>query len=84
MRVLLDTNVISEIRHPNGNEFVKHRIAAVHADVLFVSAVVFAELTKGVLRLPKGRKRKELLLWLKRFESDFGDDRTVNLPDCRL
>jgi predicted nucleic acid-binding protein len=73
MRVLLDTDVISEIRHPKGDEAVKHRIAAIHPDALFVSAVVFAELTKGVLRLPKGRKRNELLGWLGRLESVYGD-----------
>jgi len=73
MRILLDTNVISEIRHPKGSSAVKQRIAAIHPDSLFLSAIVFAELTKGVLRLPKGARRKELLVWLSRLESVYGD-----------
>ncbi len=58
MRVLLHTSVISEIRHPKGNAEVKRRIA---------------ELTKGVLRLPKDAKRKGLLAWLGRLESVYDD-----------
>lgn len=52
---------------------LKRRIAGIEADSLFVSAIVFTELTKGVVRLPKGAKRKSLLAWLKRFESIYGD-----------
>lgn len=73
MRALLDTNVISEIRHPKGKAEVKRRIAAIDPDALFISAVIFAELTKGVLRLPKGVKRKGLLAWLGRLESVYDD-----------
>ncbi len=72
MRYLLDTNVISEIRHPEGNLEVKRRIAELDPENLFTSAIVFAELNKEVLRLPKGKRKTGLISWLNRFEIEFG------------
>lgn len=73
MRFLLDTNVVSEIRHPEGSEAVKRRIRMIAPEALFLSVIVFAELTKGVLRLPQGARRRELLDWLGRLESVYRD-----------
>lgn len=73
MRYLLDTNVVSEIRHPEGSIEVKRRIGGLNPETLFTSAIVFAELTKGVLRLPKGKRKTGLIEWLNRFEIEFGD-----------
>ncbi|HQW30587.1 MAG: hypothetical protein KA152_14510 [Verrucomicrobiales bacterium] len=41
--------------------------------MLFISALVLAELTRGVLRLPKGKKKRDLVSWLARLESVFGE-----------
>jgi predicted nucleic acid-binding protein len=73
MSFLLDTNVVSEIRHPEGSDAVKRRVRTIAPDSLFLSVIVFAELTKGVLRLPKGARKQELLAWLGRLESVYGD-----------
>lgn len=73
MRWLLDSNVISEIRHPHGDRDVKRRIAALPPEALYISSIVFGELIKGVRRLPDGERKRELVRWLRKFESDFGD-----------
>jgi hypothetical protein len=73
MRWLLDTNVISEIRHPQGDREVKRRIATLPSEALYISAIVFGELVKGVRRLPAGERKSELIRWLHKLESDFGD-----------
>jgi predicted nucleic acid-binding protein len=73
MRWLLDTNVISEIRHPQGDQEVKRRIAALPSEALYISAIVYGELVKGVRRLPDGERKSELMRWLHKLETDFGD-----------
>lgn len=72
MRWLLDTCVISEIRHPQGDVNVKSRISALPSEALFISAIVFGELVRGVRRLPDGARKSELLRWLSKLETDFG------------
>jgi predicted nucleic acid-binding protein len=73
MRFLVDTNVISEIRHSEGNESVKDRFRRLDHENVFTSAIVFGELTRGVHSLPKGKRKEKLLAWLNEFESSFGD-----------
>ena len=73
MRWLLDTNVISEIRHPQGDVVVKRRFAALPAEALFIGAVVFGELVKGVSRLAECERKRNLTLWLAKLESVYGD-----------
>ena len=73
MKFLFDTNVISEVRHPKGDSKVKERFAEIPQSDLYTSSVVFAELTKGIWSLAKGRRRDSLLEWLDQFEKQFGD-----------
>lgn len=73
MRWLLDTNVISEIRHPQGDREVKRRISTLPSESLLTSAIVFGELVKGVRRMPEGERKGELLRWLLKLETDYGD-----------
>jgi predicted nucleic acid-binding protein len=72
MRWLLDTNVISEIRHPQGDREVKRRISALPSESLFISAIVFGELVKGVRRLPEGERKAALPGWLVHLETGYG------------
>ncbi len=62
---LVDTNVLSElVRHqPEGR--VEKWIAAQNLDRLFVSAVSFGELRKGILLLSSGKRRTELEAWIE-------------------
>lgn len=73
MSFLFDTNVISEIRHPQGDRLVKERFSTIPPDRLYTSAIVYGELTHGIAALPNGRKKKLLEAWCHQFEDQFGD-----------
>ncbi|MEM6911491.1 MAG: type II toxin-antitoxin system VapC family toxin [Verrucomicrobiota bacterium] len=73
MRVLLDTCVISEIRHPKGNPKVKAAARAFQGKESFLSAITIGELTKGIFALRTSRKKLELSDWLQNIEAMFAD-----------
>jgi len=73
MRFLFDTNVVSELRHPRGDAEVKRRVAQLDPDAVYLSAMVVGEIVKGVLRLPRGKKRTGLLAWLCQLEVEYAD-----------
>ena len=52
--ILLDTNVLSEVRHPRGSAVVKAWMSALDRDTTFISVVSLAEIAKGIARLPAG------------------------------
>jgi toxin FitB len=57
---LLDTNVPSELVRPQPEPKVKTWIAAQSLDMLFISAVSFGELRKGITLLAPGKRREAL------------------------
>ena len=59
--ILLDTNIVSELMRPAPSHAVMSWLAAQPAASLFISAVTEAELRYGVMLLPEGRKRAELV-----------------------
>ncbi len=62
---LLDTNVPSELVRPRPEPNVKTWVSTQKLDTLFISAVSFGELRKGiVLRVP-GKRRTELEIWVE-------------------
>ncbi len=73
MRFLVETNVLSELRHPQGDPQVKERFRRIDEVDLFTSAIVFGELAKGVASLPAGKRKDRLNSWLEQFEAGFGD-----------
>ena len=64
MKYLLDTNVLSEIRKPNGDAGVKSFIDSLQEEDLFISAISIGEISFGIEKLPEGPKKTELFLWL--------------------
>jgi predicted nucleic acid-binding protein len=62
---LLDTNVVSEWMKPRPNPGVIEWLANADEDRLFLSVVTLAELRYGVERLPVGRKRAQLQVWIE-------------------
>jgi predicted nucleic acid-binding protein len=62
---LLDTNVPSELIRPQPEPKVKTWIAAQSLDTLFISAVSFGELRKGITLRSPGKRRTELEVWLE-------------------
>jgi hypothetical protein len=62
-RYLLDTNIISDVTKPTPSEaLVLWMIERVDED-LFISSLTVAEIRRGVLEKPSGKKRKELERW---------------------
>ena len=79
MKYLLDTNVISEIRKPDGNAKVKALVDSLRQEDVFISAISIGEICYGVEKLPESRKKTELLLWLTQKLPDRFDRRIIPL-----
>ena len=61
---LLDTNILSELRRPRPERKVLAFVAAQPLELLFVSAVSFAEIRFGIERVADVGRRAELNDWL--------------------
>lgn len=64
MTFLLDTNVVSEWSKPRPDPAVVRWLDAVDEDRVYLSVVTLGELREGVDRLPAGRRRDRLHMWL--------------------
>lgn len=64
MNYLVDTNVLSEATKARPDARVAQWLATRPAHELFVSVVSIAEIKKGVLMLPAGKRRRNLQRWL--------------------
>ncbi|CDZ51944.1 type II toxin-antitoxin system VapC family toxin [Neorhizobium galegae] len=74
MRVLLDTNVLSEVTKPRPAEGVLNWLHGLDEDRTFISIISIAEIRRGVALMDGGRKRDALDEWLthdlpQRFEN---------------
>ena len=61
---LLDTNILSELRRPRPERKVLAFVAAQPLELLYVSAVSFAEIRFGIERVADAGRRAELSEWL--------------------
>ncbi len=66
MRLLLDTNVLSEVTRPAPDARVLEWLDRLDEDRSFISVVSIAEIRRGVALMDKGRKREALAEWLAR------------------
>jgi hypothetical protein len=62
-RYLLDTNIISNVVKPVPSESLVAWMAAQSDDDLFISELTVAEVRRGVLETPAGRRRTQLERW---------------------
>lgn len=62
-KYLLDTNIISNATKPAPAESLLAWMAEQIDDDLFIASLTIAEIWRGVLEKPAGRKRKELEAW---------------------
>lgn len=62
-RYLLDTNIISNATKPAPSEALMAWMADQADENLFISTLTLAEIRRGVLEKPAGRKRRELERW---------------------
>ena len=67
---LLDTNIVSEFSKDKPNEQVLEFYRA-RNDLCAISAITWQELTRGVSRMPEGRKKQYLKKCLSNYEEDF-------------
>ena len=66
MRLLLDTNVLSEVTRPAPDVRVLEWLDRLDEDRSFISVVSIAEIRRGVALMDEGRKREALAEWLAR------------------
>ena len=62
-RYLLDTNIISSVTKPVPPESLLAWMAEQADENLFISALTIAEVRRGVMEKPAGRKRDQLEAW---------------------
>jgi predicted nucleic acid-binding protein len=62
-RYLLDTNIISNVTKPAPSEVLVAWMAEQNDEDLFICALTVAEIRRGVLEKPAGKKRTELERW---------------------
>ena len=73
MKILLDTNVLSETKRPLPNQQVLARLATTAAEDKFISVISIGEIAAGTARLDPGKRRRDLEIWLEQAERLFAD-----------
>ena len=63
MRYLLDTNIISDILKPTPSEFLLAWMGEQNDDDLCIASLTVAEIRRGVLEKPAGKRRDQLEAW---------------------
>jgi len=63
MRYLLDTNIISDVTKASPSESLLAWMAAQNDDDLYISSLTVAEIRRGVLEKPAGKRRDQLEAW---------------------
>lgn len=74
VKALIDTCVISEIRHPNSNPLVVEWVEQTDFDQTFISVITLGEIAKGLPLLPSGARRDKLWVWFSEFESLYANN----------
>lgn len=62
-RYLLDTNIISNVVKPRPSESLLAWMAAQRDEHLFIASLTLAEIRRGILEKPNGKKRAALDAW---------------------
>ena len=62
-RSLLDTNIIGNVTKPAPSEALVAWMAEQSDEDLFISSLTVAEIRRGILEKPAGKKRRELERW---------------------
>lgn len=62
-RYLLDTNILSNVTKAAPSPALLAWMAEQPDDSLFISALAVAEIWRGILELPRGKRRKQLEDW---------------------
>lgn len=68
MRYLLDTNIISNVTKPSPSDALLAWMAEQSDNDLFIASMTVAEIKRGILEKPAGRRRRELEAWFSGHE----------------
>lgn len=79
--LLLDTNILSELRRPKPEPKVLTFIAEQSLDLLFISTVTLAEIQFGIELVPGAGKRAELTEWLAHKVRPMFDQRVLPVSE---
>ncbi|RWB78422.1 MAG: type II toxin-antitoxin system VapC family toxin [Mesorhizobium sp.] len=82
MRLLLDTNVLSEVTRPAPDTRVLEWLNELDEDRSFISVVSIAEIRRGVALMDEGRKREALAEWLARDLPQRFDQRVLPVDEA--
>lgn len=63
MRYLIDTNIISNVTKPVPSEPLLAWMSEQNDDDLFIASLTVAEVFRGVLEKPRGKRRDQLEAW---------------------
>jgi toxin FitB len=63
MRFLLDANIISDVVRPKPSDLLLAWMAGQEDQDLYISSMTVAEISRGVLELPAGKRRRQLETW---------------------
>lgn len=63
MRFLLDTNIISNVTRPTPSEALLAWMAGQADQDLYIASLTVAEIRRGILELPAGKRRDQLDAW---------------------
>ena len=63
MRYLLDTNIISEVTKPVPSPALGAWMAEQRDDDLFIATLTLAEILRGIIEMPAGKRRDQLQGW---------------------
>lgn len=61
MKIILDTNVISELIQPMGSSIIREWLASQNGASLYTTSITQAEILYGIQILPEGQRRQKLL-----------------------
>src|SRR5581483_4486456 len=64
MKILIDTNVLSEVRRQTPDRKVLGWLDGLDEDRAFISIASIAELRRGIALMEEGRRRAALAAWL--------------------
>ena len=64
MKYLLDTNVISELQKSACNENVRSFLETLTWEDMYLSVITPGEICYGIEKLPSGKKKHDLSIWL--------------------
>ena len=73
MKILIDTCIFSEVRHPLGNAAVKKTLLSYCEENLFVSVLTLGEIAKEISLLSSSAKKNSLINWIQGLEKQYSD-----------